>query len=186
MALPNIVAICGSKRAGKDVIAMTLVKHHGYMHMKFANPLKNMIKELFDLRDVDVETDAKDVMIEKYGATPRRLMQFIGTEVFQNSIQQVCPSLGRTFWARKLVSNIPEGQRIVISDLRFPHEVNILREYSRDTKIIKVSRPKMSFVDEHCSELEFHNIIEDVLILNDSDVETLQARVVNEISKILV
>ncbi len=47
---PQIIAICGYKRSGKDTIAQYLVKKYNYKHHKITHKLKECIKLLFDLK----------------------------------------------------------------------------------------------------------------------------------------
>lgn len=135
--LPHIVAICGARRAGKDTAAAHLVSKHGYRLEKIATPLKDMLIGVFDFSPEELETDDKDRIHDKWKCTPREIMQYFGTDVFQFGLQAVVPDIGRSFWARKLVDRIHRervscpGARFVISDVRFQHEVDALLEYAK-------------------------------------------------------
>ena len=83
--------------------------------------------------------------------------------------------LSRDFWIRRTMTamSCDVTQRYVISDLRFVHEVSQLRMHDPDTFIIKIHRGNgcasvgSGSGDDHCSEQEFKDIQEDILIHNN-------------------
>lgn len=175
--LPHVIAVCGFKRCGKDSIANYVVQKYGYVNYKFADPLKKCMKELFLLTDDQLETSLKDAVDPVWNTSPRALMQFLGTDVMQFQLQQVIPHIGRRFWSDRLVKDLQNKnsqQRVVISDLRFPHEIESLKKYTDSILVIKVSRTiHAANVDEHCSEKEFHSINYDICIENNGTLADL-------------
>jgi hypothetical protein len=97
--MPKIIAICGAKRSGKDVLADYLVKKYNYERLAFADPLKLTVKNLFNFDDdqlgigEDKGTDKKDIIDERWGITPRAALQFFGTEIMQEKIQELLPNI---------------------------------------------------------------------------------------------
>lgn len=169
--LPRIVAICGPKRSGKDTIATFLAETHGYEHIKISKKLKDMCKCLFDFSDDQLETDSKEVVDQRWGITPRHAMQFLGTEIMQYKINDLMPSIGRSFWIKSVIEDIRthKDKKYVISDLRFLHEEALLRD--ENAFIIKVIRPSRhalmgNMKDNHVSEKEFMEIREHIQIVN--------------------
>lgn len=160
--MPRIIAICGAKRSGKDVLAEHLVRKYNYERIAFAEPLKHAIKTLFNFDDEqvgigeDTGTGKKDALDERWGITPRAALQFFGTEVMQEKIQELLPDIKRNFFANTLKNYIKtrmdanEGQRFVISDLRFLHEYEVLFSIPKirkdDIAIIRVIRPDAGFL----------------------------------------
>ena len=188
MRYPNLIAICGKRRSGKDTIADILCEQYGYMKVRIADPLKFVVGTLFGFSLEQMECDQKDALDERWDISPRQAMQFIGTEVMQHKIQELLPDVGRKFWIRSFLSGIRGGdqnQKYVISDLRFLHEEEELRKHG--VMIWKVIRPghqhqhqhqhQNSEIDQHCSEKEWEEICEDVLIINSGDVSDLQKSV---------
>lgn len=189
---PIVIAVCGARRAGKDTVAKILENRYGFINLKFARYLKDMIKAGFGFSDDDVEGCSKDAVHPAYDVTPRAIMQFIGTDVMQYSLQSIIPGLGRSFWARRLLidinSNINDShKKLVISDLRFMHEYEALRKGSHDhgysLLIIKVTRPYTDkknniAIDTHISELEYEQILPDVLLSNEASIEAFQETVI--------
>ena len=190
-ALPRVSAICGAKRAGKDVIAQHLASRFNYEVVKFATPLKEAMKILFDMTDAELETDLKDEHHTVWQTTPRALMQYLGTEVFQYGIQNHIPHVGRRFWAEKLFSRYRSGvgsvggnTRIVISDLRFQHEVEtIVKYYEGDYLLMRVNRDSDVLFDmgdnagKHASEVEFQNIMVNACLRNNGTIQDLENKV---------
>jgi len=181
----NIIAICGYKRCGKDVISQYIVDKYGYTKLAFADPLKNIVKSIFDFNDIQVGIDEKncignekDTIDDKWGISPRQALQFFGTEILQYKIQELLPNINKNFLANKLYNKIENDKNYVISDLRFIHEYEKLKELNMSNLfIIRIVRPSNSIynnkdtIDNHISEQEFLNIPYDTEIVNDSSIE---------------
>jgi dephospho-CoA kinase len=162
----NIIAICGAKRSGKDVLAKYLINKYKYEKLSFAEPLKKAVKELFNFNDIQVGIDEdngigneKDIIDERWGITPRKALQFFGTEIMQYKMNELIPNTNRSFFADILVSRIIPNKKYVISDLRFLHEYEKIKELN--IIIIKVIRPSIinqCMYDDHISENEYEKI----------------------------
>lgn len=170
---PRIIAICGLKRSGKDTIADYLCQHYGYEKIKIATPLKNGLKAMFGFTDAQIEGDDKDVVDPRWGIEPRKVMQYIGTEVMQYQIQALMPDMGRNFWIRSLVEqyikNAPRDKRYVIPDLRFRHEYDMLQQYGVEFwRVERTSERTQSATScPHASEQEYLNIPVSKVYCND-------------------
>ena len=190
--MPKIIAICGAKRSGKDVLADYLVKKYNYERLAFADPLKLVVKNLFNFDDdqvgigEDEGTDKKDLIDERWGITPRAALQFFGTEVMQEKIQELLPNIKRNFFANNLksrIENAEEGKKFVISDLRFIHEYYMLATLSnianKDKMIVRVIRPSNNRTKEqepHISEVEYTNIPYDIIMINNGSIDEYISR----------
>ena len=185
--LPKIIAVCGYKRSGKDTIAKYLNKKYNYKHLKITYKLKECLKLLFDLRDHELETDKKDKINKKWNITPRKLMQFIGTEIFQYKIQEILPDIDKKFWIKtfltdSLVNNLRNKKdfHIVISDIRFIHEYEELKKLNIPISVIKVTNDNImidSNEELHISEREFIKIPYDKEILNNSTFDDMYKKI---------
>jgi dephospho-CoA kinase len=161
---PLIIALCGFKRCGKDTAAQYLESHHAFHHIKISAALKRMIKGSFQFTDEQIESDEKDSIDQRWGVTPRQVMQFMGTEVMQFKIQELLPSVGRNFWMMHLMHEINNCEQndtcFVISDLRFLHEVEYLRSsvQNKDSVVVvRIENKKaqdQALKDDHVSEKE--------------------------------
>lgn len=164
-----IVAITGLKRSGKDVIAHYIHMKYGYKHVKVASTLKNAVKVLFSFQDEDLEGDAKDTIHPKWKVSPRKLMDFVGTRVFQHELQEIIPDVGRTFWIQDLLDT-EKNNDIVISDIRFLHEQALIR--NQPCVLIRVTREDTS-EDDLESEKESKLLDVDYTIPNNGSIKEL-------------
>jgi hypothetical protein len=173
----NIIAICGAKRSGKDVLSKYLVHKYKYRKLYFAEPLKKAVKELFNFSDIQVgideenaNGDEKDNIDERWGISPRKALQYFGTEIMQYKINELIPNANRSFLADMLLSRIIENEKYVISDLRFLHEYEKIKNLN--IIVIKVIRPLINkTIDEHISENEYEKIPNCIELLNDGSIE---------------
>lgn len=177
--LPRIIAICGLKRSGKDTIADYLCQHYGYTKIRIANPLKQGLKAMFGFSDDQLETDLKDIVDERWGVEPRKVMQFIGTEIMQYKINEVIPSLGRSFWIKSLIEehiNHTDGKDklFVIPDLRFKHEYDLLLQYNAvfwRVERIRDGGVMLPTDETHTSEKEYLDIPVSKVLKNTNRLE---------------
>lgn len=142
----RIVALLGSSSGGKSTVAHYLVKEHGFVRMRFAGPLKDMLKSV-GLTDEEVDGALKERPCNLLlGHTPRHAMKTLGTE-WRDMID---PRL----WARIIRARI-QGMvddvnhdpsktiRIVIDDMRFPHELDELRHPDWSVTVLAIRRPEV-------------------------------------------
>jgi dephospho-CoA kinase len=189
--LPKIIALCGYKGSGKDTVAEYLVQKYKYNHYKISEKLKEVIKLLFNLNDDDLERN-KDEINDKWGIEPRKIMQFIGTDMFQYKLQELFPTIEKSFWIKslftdELINKIEnENHRIVISDLRFLHEYNLISNIYVSYSILKVQNNNLEKNDKHISENEFNNIPINAVILNNSTKELLYNNIDNIAFKMIL
>lgn len=136
----SILAVLGSAKSGKSTTAQYLVDHHGYTRVRFAQTLKDMLRAMgLSGEQIDgpqaIRETPSDLLC---GKTPRYAMQTLGTE-WRDMID-------KRLWARiarKRVSDlIASGvTKIVIDDMRFPHEAELFDEIG--TTIIAIRRPEV-------------------------------------------
>jgi len=182
----HIIGICGRRRSGKDVAATHLVEDYDFVNCKIAEKLKKVCQLLFNFTEEEVEL-TKDETNSRWKISPRQAMQFIGTEVMQFEIQHLLPEVRRTFWIKSMLeSNYGTHERIVISDLRFVHEVEAIRQCIADGNakltIIRINRPPPSIsashsTDDHISERECDQIVADHIIDNVGSIENLLRKI---------
>ena len=153
-------------------------KNYNYNHYKITDKLRKVVQLLFNLNDNDYEKN-KEENDDRWNTTPRKMMQFIGTEVFQYKIQELIPNIGRNFWIKSLLSdelldNIKNNNhKIVISDLRFLHEYENLKQLKIPLVVIKVTNKNIKNIDNHISETEHLKIPIDYEIENNGTIEDL-------------
>jgi dephospho-CoA kinase len=179
-----VIAICGGKGCGKDTIAHLIEKHYdNFVSLKFASKLKEITQYIFQFTNNQIEHHTEKETIDKrWGITPRQAMQFIGTEMFQFKIQELCPVLERNVWVNALIHEIKQkyySKKIVISDFRFLHEYHALKNDPRFHCVcIRIDRNTKQH-DNHSSEQEFEQIPCDYIIDNNGGITHLQKQVFN-------
>jgi dephospho-CoA kinase len=189
---PKIIAICGLKRSGKDTIADYLCSNYGYTKIKIANPLKQGLKQMFGFSDEQLESDKKDEIDPRWEVQPRKIMQFIGTEVMQYQLQQIIPGIGRKVWIRSLVEeyinkSTGSSELYVIPDLRFLHEYEELAKHNalfwRVERITELEKLNHS-CDLHISEKEYLQIPVSDIFTNETkhDLFSQIDKTINNIS----
>lgn len=167
-----LIGLTGLAGAGKSEVARVIMAASNFQRVKFADPLKNMIRTM--LRDVGhtaedieryVEGDLKEQVIDGVGVTARKLMVTLGTEWGRDCI-------ATDLWTRLWGAQVERFDNVIVDDVRFPNEVEAIRE--RDGEIWRVIRPGLT-PGAHASErLE---CTPDKIILNDGDLGLLRQRV---------
>lgn len=131
----TVIAFTGLAGSGKSTVAEHLTRHHGFTRVRFAGPLKEMMRAL-GLTEAEIEGDRKEVPCELLGGrTPRYAMQTIGTEWGRNII-------ARDLWIRAwraAVDKLPAGASVVVDDCRFPNEADAVRALGG--VLVRIVRP---------------------------------------------
>lgn len=185
--LPRIIAICGAKRVGKDLLANYIKHKFEYKKIAFAEPLKKCVKALFNFNEEQVgDGYLKDIVDERWGISPRKALQFFGTEILQYHMQELLPDVQRKFLAYSLVSSLKENEKYVISDMRFLHEYEEIKKLG--AFVIRVDRPSVTpdvnlDVPAHISEISYKDIPFDMHIANDRDIAEYIKKFDTEFSK---
>lgn len=172
--MKRIVCLCGYKRSGKDYVANLLRENHGYQHMQIAHKLKETLRVMFGFNDDQLHGAFKETVDPVWKITPRRAMEFMGTEIGQYDMQKFVPGIGRNFWIRSLVQDpsMRASSSVVISDLRFAHEIDELkRAYpERAVCVVRIENPLVGLNSTHVSETTVDRLAHDILFRNDKTV----------------
>jgi hypothetical protein len=183
----EIYGITGARGAGKDSLArfINMAAFPLFVIRPFAGPLKRMVREIWpwvteehmndpvvkeqDLPEpvamdyhVDEMARVTGLAVQKRGLvapSPRRLMQFFGTD-YVRKIQD-------DYWIRQFEKSIAGEARVLAPDTRFPNEAQFLSGIS--AKIIRVQRPEGERNDvqqTHASELHWKTIPADLILVN--------------------
>ncbi len=186
-SLPRVIGITGKMRSGKDTTSEWLVNQYGYVHLSFAAPLKRVCGTLFNFDHDQLYGNKKNVKDDRwYGITPREVLQFVGTELFRNNMGRLLPEIKNNFWAeclkREVIVKLKEGKSVVVSDVRFPNEAEVLRQIHKSTKIYRVNRENRGVdgavaAQLHSSETEMNGIVCDHEIENNGTLRELYGKV---------
>jgi hypothetical protein len=123
----KLVGFCGLMGSGKTFAADYLVEKYGYTKVKFAKPLKDMLRAM-GLTEAHIEGDLKELPCDLLdGRTPRWAMQTLGTEWGRELISE---NLWGNLWEQEVRSLLSKGKRVVVDDCRFDNEAQRIQKMS--------------------------------------------------------
>lgn len=177
-----LIGLSGKRGAGKDAVAAALVANHGFTRVAFADQLKTMLYAqnpyvlaggsfvglagLVDHVGWDIAKSSPDV---------RSLLQRAGQWMF---------TVDKMFWVHAATSQLPTLERVVITDLRFDHERDWLRDHNG--WVVRVNRVNHAIADHDPSETVADAWFYDLTVHNtvpDTSPDFLAALVVHELSR---
>lgn len=173
----KLLAFCGLAGSGKSTAADHLVSAHHFRRLRFAGPIKRMIRcllvesganliEAVEMVDGNQKESPTPLL---GGKSPRFAMQTLGTEWGREII---APDLWRRILLSKVKRCREDGLSVVVDDLRFENEAVALKEAG--FTILAVKRPGTMFtVEQHSSEQQVLTF--DRILLNNGPVEKLRA-----------
>lgn len=167
-----LVGLGGYAQSGKDTASQVLVSD-GFVRVGFADPMRKMLEALNPLvlgplRYVDVLEEFGYEASKEMFPEFRRLLQNLGTEAGREV-------LGENIWIDTALGSMAPGVDYVISDVRFPNEVEGIRN-ARGLSIW-VERPGVGPLNDHASETSVGPDDFDEVIRNDGTLDDLAAAV---------
>lgn len=173
--VPKVLALCGKAGSGKSTAASILVEEYGYTLVKFAAPLKDMLRAI-GMTNEQIEGGLKEIPSPLLlGQTPRYAMQTLGTEWGRNII-------GEDFWcsvwrnrARKILD---AGGKVLTDDCRFENELRSVRQMSGTA--INIERPGLASIGTHASETSL-DVSAIHTVTNDGTPLQLVARILGKV-----
>lgn len=141
----------GSAGAGKDLVADILVSKHGFVRIALADEMKRIAQRLWDFSGSALwgPSEERNKLDERYPTpnngylTPRFVLQKLGTEVGRSIDPDVwvrhAVNMSKSVLEQGFVYSALEGVRVrgeyerraqgvVISDLRYPNEMKLIRK----------------------------------------------------------
>lgn len=178
--MPRIIALYSpAPGSGKSTIAEHLARKHGFYHLRFADPLKDMLIGL--LKHYSTVEEAycqvhepgkKELVIPDLGLSPRSLLQTLGTEWGRQLVRQ---DLWTSILERR-ARTLFRGSSVVIDDMRFWNELETVRRLNGEAwKIIR--QDVFTVKTDHASEGELASATPDAQLLNLSSIEELLSNV---------
>lgn len=131
-------------QSGKSTVATALQRRLGMRIVSFAGPLKRMVDTLLDAAGLPPDeiyervygSRKEEPIPQLNGVSSRFLQQTIGTEWGRHAVS-------KDFWlltTRAAVEKTrADGHPVVIDDVRFPNEFDMIREMGG--KLIRIHRP---------------------------------------------
>lgn len=185
--LPTVIGITGKKFNGKDTVADYLHDKLDYIKLSYATPLKEACRIMFGFNDEQLYGSLKETPDPRWkNITPRQVFQYFGTELVRNQMGKLIQDIGTNFWVICLVNKLNTilkenpNAKIVIPDVRFPDEIEILKKLEFPVLLLRVKRPSLNNSgDNHDSEKFIDDLEVDHEIINDSTKEELYKKVDN-------
>lgn len=198
----EIIGLVGWQGSGKDTAANFLIKNHNYRRVSFATTLKDAVSSIFGWPRNLLEGDTRASrewreQVDTWWAkrlgiphlTPRWVLQNIGTDVMRKTFHD-------DIWIVSLeYALMGEPGRYVISDVRFPNEINMVHKLGGKIAFIqRGSKPAWTnnaftdfddlkrfmtkyFPEVHASEYSWYLSKIDHYIDNNGDLAQLEQRV---------
>ena len=161
----NVIGIAGPARAGKDTFAEMLVENGiDAVIVSLANPIKDMVEAGLGLSYQQLYGHSKEIIDTRYNATPRKILQTLGTEWGRELIDQ-------DIWLNAL-KNKAEGN-IIIPDIRFQNEADFVRKHGI---LIHISRDSVNINSDHASEVGVDKLAIDFFISNNQELSNLETQ----------
>lgn len=190
-----IIGVTGQKRAGKDTTADFLVRCHKFDKFHFADKLKSVVVNLFDL-DLDflINEDRKEEVLDikksffkdtsleptDENITLRQLFQIFGTDICRRHMPDIwVDTLLKSYYFK----NDLDLKNAVIADVRFDSEAQAIKDMGGT--IIKVIRPQFMSTDGHSSELGISSDLVSFKIINDGTIQDLEEQADNVLRHII-
>lgn len=180
-----IIGFAGHARHGKDTCADVLVKRYGFHKRALADIMKESLRVMFGWTDRHLYGDLKDVVDPVYGISPRHALQEFGTGFAQHGLSKYdsfAETTGRKIWVNSLLNRVSGDT--VISDVRFPHEAEAIRE--KGGIIVLVSRTGYPVDLSHESERAVDEITADYTVNNVGTLTDLEWQVCGLMNELLL
>ena len=167
----RIIGFCGPAGAGKDLAASMVPGGH---RIAFADPLYQGLAVMLGVPEAVLrDRSAKERPLADFGASPRELLQTLGTEWGRELIRDdIWLRVAYWRWEQLAAGGI---SLIVVPDVRFENEACLIRENGGEVWMIH--RPGVEPVAAHSSEEGLPLRLIDRLVVNDGTVDQLRERV---------
>ena len=170
---PRLIGLMGYARTGKDTVAGLLTYHQ---RLAFADALKEFTLAMnpptrgkhtgaYHLLSSHPGADEHPPDWERLKANPnvRSLLQNVGVAARDH--------LGPDVWVNALAAKIQPGGFYVVTDVRFPNEVEFIQRQGGE--LWRVVRPGTGPVNDHISETAVADVPAHRTIVNDRSIEEL-------------
>jgi len=165
-----VIGLSGYAQSGKDSVAEILVQVYGYKRIAFADAIRRAIYTLNPLvtgGNIHLADYVDELGWDAAKRHPeiRRLLQMMGTEVGRQLFDD-------SVWIEKALGNVEPGDKIVVTDVRFPNEAKEIKWQFGE--VWRINRPDHDSVNFHISETAMDQWQFDRVINNDGDLTHLE------------
>ena len=197
----KVILVSGKLQSGKNTFTDFLIdevkKTNTIDFEFFAKPLKDECKDVFQnltnyLNGISTRFNIPELSTtneqwyENKNEITRLLLQIYGTEIFRNKVDT-------DWWAKKLKDRVLQRKEdfIVITDVRFKSEINILDtlEHDHNIELVKIRIERTNYtrddnpIHTHQSEIDLDDYkYWDYVIKNDTTLDVLKSNAI-QVSK---
>ena len=197
-----LIGLCGLIGSGKGTVADRLVSNHNFTKLSFADKLKDGVAAIFewprDMLEGDTEKSrAWREQPDKFWSqelgeniTPRYVLQKFGTEVRNGFHLQTWVIL-----VKKTILENP-STNFVIPDVRFPHEVDLIKSMKGQMILVKRGEDPNWFTaykdkdivpnNIHPSEYLWAKTKFDTTIFNNASISKLHDSVLDNVNELVI
>lgn len=170
-----VIGLTGAAGSGKDSVAEIICEQYKFIRLGFADPIYE-IASIIARTPVHVlqKREGKEIVLERIGASPRKLMQTLGTEWGRRMI-------GENLWIDHLDGRLRNIEirtglnGLVISDVRFQNEVDFIHNLGGE--VWRVGRPNNPYVIGGQHESEKSEFEVDDVVVNSGTLHDLRTAV---------
>lgn len=189
MNKPILLGLLAKKHSGKDTVADYLVDNYGFIKLSYATPLKKACGDIFGFTEEQLYGNKKEDIDPFWNISPRKIFQFVGTDLFRNQLSKIIPDIGNDIWTKciekqylDILKNNPNA-RVVVADNRFHNEVSTIHKLNGT--VIKIQR-NLNSTDNHSSEKGIDDInTYDMEIINNGSLQELYNKIDNIIRNLI-
>jgi UDP-2,3-diacylglucosamine pyrophosphatase LpxH len=165
-----IIGLTGYAQSGKDTLAGMLIGLHKYDNRAFADPIRKL---LYETNPLIKDGYRVKTVVDAYGWDKakvefpelRSLLQTLG--VGARTV------FGDQFWVAQGLAGLSAGDKIVITDVRFPNEADAIKALGG--QVWRVRRLGIKAVNGHVSETAMDGYKVDQIFINNGSVDDLMA-----------
>ena len=175
----SIILIRGYSQSGKDFVGKILCKKYGYQRFAFADSLKRLVCNKYNIQMEQLHSQHGKMQICEEDEQKRTYRQILIDEALlarnndDNCFAKDCCEEIQTY----------DAKLIVITDWRYPNELDVIKDYFPDYHILTVhlvrTSQTMSPVQDQ-SEYQLENAKADRYIMN-----TMDDRIYQEIDNLI-
>lgn len=166
----RLIGLTGRAGSGKDTFAGFLNKHINFEPYSFAGPLKDACCLLFGWtrHQIDHDREFKEAVDPRWGFSPRRAMQLMGTEYGRQLLRE-------DLWVHMAQVRLDETRKagLLITDVRFENEATWIR--ANGGLVVHIFRADLPTVEGHASESGVEYQAHDAVIRNNGSFDDLNA-----------
>ncbi len=156
-----LIGFTGYKGSGKDTAARGLIRH-GFHQIAFADKIKETCRKLFQITDHEMDDrELKETPLDRWPyKSPREIMKDLG-----EGMKVIAPDVWSKPVSDRYLMLAKMNHSVVISDIRFPHEFDLVRELGGI--IYRVDRLGHRPDDTHVSEKYISTFDVDYVLMNN-------------------